>query len=118
MRLCRCGAIVAEKGLCPKCRPPQPNHKQTTKERGYGNDWRTLSERQRQHRPICEVCEARGKATPATQMHHVEKIRDAPNQRMHVRNILSVCGDCHRLVEPMERLELAQYLADLESGNE
>ena len=101
--------------MCTKCRPARRSHSKTTKERGYGNDWRMLSERERQKRPLCEVCDAKGKATPATQCHHIAKISESPDRRMDVRNTLAVCGSCHRIVETLNHLELAQYLSDSEA---
>jgi len=114
MRFCRCGAIT-KKGLCEKCRPNKDAGRKKTAERGYDNRWRALSERQREQRSICEVCDAKGIATPATELHHIEKIKDAPHLRLSVGNTLSVCGECHEEVEGMGPTELAKYLEKLES---
>lgn len=115
MRLCRCGAIV-RKGLCERCKPPAPKQDRgTTKERGYGHDWRRLSELARQEEPLCKVHEARGIVRPATERHHIEKIRDAPDRRLDFDNTISVCGDCHKEIEGMGREELKRYLQQLKN---
>lgn len=99
-RLCRCGAIVQDK--CNKC--DASKHKQTTKQRGYGHDWRKFSERFRSEVPLCQLCEMRGKVEPATQVHHIRKIVDAPALRLNRRNCLAVCADCHEEVEGNRKL--------------
>lgn len=95
-RLCRCGAIV--EGRCEKCSPPA-GHTKTTKQRGYGSDWRRLSERYREEFPLCQVCMMEGKAEPVRHTHHIEKVNDAPELRLQRSNLLSVCEACHERVE-------------------
>lgn len=96
--------------MCEQCRPPSTRHARTTAQRGYGNDWRKFSERQRILRPLCELCDARGKATPTKDLHHIQPIRTAPHLRMDVDNTLAVCQACHDEVEGMGPLELAALL--------
>ena len=114
MRLCHCGAIT-KKGLCDRCKPPAPKQKLTTKERGYGNDWRRLSEWMRETNPLCRVCDARDKYTPATELHHIEKIRSAPHRRLDATNTIPVCKACHVEVEDMTPEALGEYLKKLEA---
>jgi len=65
------------------------------------------------------VCDAgfdkTGKVKAATQLHHIEKITDAPHRRMDVMNTIAVCEDHHRQIEGMTPTELEAYLKDLES---
>jgi 5-methylcytosine-specific restriction endonuclease McrA len=102
-RLCRCGAIV--EGRCERCSPPV-QHSETTKQRGYGHDWRQLSERFRIENPLCQLCEMEHRIRPATQVHHIKKIVDAQHKRLDQDNLLAVCDDCHGVVE--EDTELAK----------
>lgn len=88
-------------------------HQKTTKERGYGHDWRKFSELQREQRPFCEVCDARDKSTPADGLHHIEKIRDSPHKRLQVDNTVAVCNVCHGEIEGMDLLELTAFLERL-----
>lgn len=113
VRLCRCGAIVADGAMCEQCRPA--GHQGTTKQRGYGHDWRKFSERKRDREPLCRVCDVKGRATPADAVHHVEKIKDAPHLRLDDENTVSVCEACHPEIEGMSRIELATYLEQLEA---
>ena len=112
-RLLPCGKIGTE-CECPKCNPSGPDQvvRGTTKQRGYDNRWRKLSERERKRR-LCEVHQARGQHRLATALHHIEKIRDAPHLRLEVENTLAVCDECHQVVEGMSRSELEKYLGEL-----
>lgn len=94
-KLCKCGAIVAKR--CERCYPS--THAQTTTERGYGQDWRQLSEKYRTINPLCERCMEQDKATPADHVHHKIKIVDAPHLRLSWDNLMSVCVKCHNELE-------------------
>ena len=95
-KLCKCGAIVARR--CDRCYPPQ-QHKKSTKERGYGHDWRRLSERYRAQNPLCERCTMEGRTTPAEHVHHKIKIADAPELRLDANNLMALCVQCHENLE-------------------
>ena len=99
MRLCRCGAIV--KGKCDRCKPA--THTRTTGQRGYDHAWRLLSERKRQNDPLCERCADNGRVTPATEVHHIQSIADAPHLRLTWDNLMSVCAACHAEIEQHRR---------------
>jgi 5-methylcytosine-specific restriction endonuclease McrA len=97
MRLCRCGAIV--KSRCSRCDAQTGG---TTAERGYDNRWRELSERKRKVDPLCEQCDAEGRTTAASEVHHIRSIRLAPQLRLEWSNLMSVCADCHKRIERSE----------------
>ena len=94
MRLCRCGAIVDDR--CPRC---DIANTQTTVERGYDYRWKRLSERKRIADPLCEECVRMGRTTPATEVHHIHRIQDAPQLRLTWANLMSVCRACHERLE-------------------
>lgn len=58
--------------------------------------------------------DARGLAEPATQLHHIAKIRDAPHLRLRTENTLAVCEACHKEVEGLNAMELADFMAAIE----
>lgn len=104
-RLCVCGRIVERD--CPACGNRSKRRNQgTTKERGYGNDWRVFSERYRQQNPLCEVCNMRGvvPTRAAAAVHHIVKIADNRALRLDPSNCLAVCRACHDEVENNESL--------------
>lgn len=95
MKLCKCGALVDKR--CERCYPT--THSKTTKERGYGHDWRKLSERLRKESPLCPDCLAEGRSVPATEVHHEVKIKDAPSLRLSRPNLIPLCAKHHALRE-------------------
>lgn len=97
MKLCKCGAIVADR--CERCYPIA--HAKTTKQRGYGHDHRTASERYRAEHETCEMCVMLGEIPmkESAALHHIEKIADAPHLRMQESNWLATCGDHHEILE-------------------
>ena len=86
---CQCGGI---KGQCG-CKTRTA--RKTTKERGYGNDWRKLSEAYRASQPLCEDCLGRDKVKPCTEVHHIEPISKAPHLRLEPSNLVVLCKECH-----------------------
>ena len=96
MKLCRCGRLVKDR--CEHCQAV-PQHRKTTAERGYGHDWRQLSERKRAADPLCERCLERGISTPATEVHHIQPIATHPELRLVISNLMSVCHTCHEAIE-------------------
>jgi 5-methylcytosine-specific restriction enzyme A len=95
MKLCKCGAIVEKR--CKSCYPDK--HDRTTTERGYDGPWKRLSKRVRNEQPLCPMCEAEGRAIPATEVHHVEPIAIAPNRRLDRSNLVALCNRHHNEVE-------------------
>jgi 5-methylcytosine-specific restriction protein A len=43
--------------------------------------------------PCCEDCLPR--ITPAVDVHHIRKIADAPELRLVMSNLMSLCKPCH-----------------------
>ena len=96
--LCPCGMVRKADEVCQKCNRGKKNRIEgTTAERGYDRDWRLLSESIRKDRPLCEDCLARNLTTPATECHHILKIKDAPKERLNPSNVMSLCSECHRI---------------------
>lgn len=100
MRLCRCGAIVADR--CSRC-DPATNHAKTTAQRGYDHKWKMLSERKRAVDPLCEACEKAGRVRPAVHVHHIESITKSPHLRLVWSNLQSLCAECHSEIEAAKR---------------
>jgi 5-methylcytosine-specific restriction endonuclease McrA len=96
--LCVCGNQHKRSEQCTRCRKPtRSSHGKTTAERGYGHDWRKLSERIRTEEPLCKDCESVGRIRPATECHHLIKIREAPNERLNLGNVIGLCHECHQI---------------------
>lgn len=95
---CPCGGIKRN-GKCNKCGTYKGKHNRTTTERGYGSDWQRLVA-QRKADPdhvLCQDCLEQGLVRPATERHHMVKIKHAPELRLDPNNIRDLCGPCHDL---------------------
>lgn len=68
--------------------------------RGYDSRWQRKREHVlRRDGCLCQQCKRVGRLTTATEVHHVVKIVDAPELRLEDSNLVSVCRDCHELLE-------------------
>lgn len=45
--------------------------------------------------PLCADCQERGELTEATEVHHVEKRKDNPDEAFNEDNCKSLCKGCH-----------------------
>ena len=48
----------------------------------------------------CMRCRQRGRYTPATHVHHIKHLREAPELALDSDNLISLCGECHEAVHP------------------
>jgi len=105
-KLCRCGGVKEDTkgGKCNRCSGgAKVGNDKTTASKGYGNDWRLLSERYRKQNPLCVECEKRGIATAAEEVHHIVPIEEAPWLRLEVKNLMALCVACHRAIDEARR---------------
>lgn len=64
--------------------------------------WQKLRREQLSRKPLCEVCEQRGRVVAATEVHHktpVESVSDFAGMEFLAydrTNLMSLCHDCHR----------------------
>lgn len=63
--------------------------------RGYDRAWQRTRLRVLSRRPLCEDCAVEGIVSPATEVHHVVKIRVAPELRHDASNLRALCAECH-----------------------
>lgn len=67
----------------------------------HTNKWLRLRRNVLTKHPICQRCEAEGRLTPATEVHHVRPVEEAFSkvervQRMYdPHNVRALCHDCH-----------------------
>ena len=63
--------------------------------------WLRLRKAVLSEHPICQRCEAEGRITAATEVHHIHPVEEAfssmeRRQRMYdPKNLMAVCHDCH-----------------------
>jgi 5-methylcytosine-specific restriction enzyme A len=63
--------------------------------RGYDRQWRKTRERVLTAQPLCVDCEAAGRVTPATEVHHRVKLAAAPARKHDPENLVPLCSECH-----------------------
>ncbi|NOG69793.1 HNH endonuclease [Roseicella sp. DB1501] len=67
----------------------------SARSRGYDARWTRVRNAYLAAQPLCQVCEASGRVTVATEVHHRVEIRDAPERRLDASNLVSTCHACH-----------------------
>ena len=92
--LCHCGGRKIG-GRCERCGTKRGKHPRKTSERGYGWDWQRFREQYLWDHPLCMDCEAECMVTPATEVHHRQKIKDAPGRRLEAENCMALCDRHH-----------------------
>ena len=77
---------------CPKCGKLSCYCKLvgTRKQRGYDEPWYKLRNQFIKDNPLCADCLANNITTPAQHVHHLIKIKDAPQLRLDYDNLLSL----------------------------
>ena len=95
----RCPELVAKGAYCEKHKKQEhkrlDSYRGTPKERGYDTQWTKVRAMKLQQDPLCEFCESIGKVTPAVLVHHIKTIRDRPEIRLEMENLMSLCRSCH-----------------------
>ena len=92
----------------PQTNPPQGKHLHSNHRSDYVTGissvrWRRLRQHVLSRHPMCQRCEAEGRITPATEVHHVRPVEDAPTAAERARlmfdvhNLRSLCHACHVL---------------------
>ena len=68
--------------------------KESRHARGYGYAWVKLRDKiMRRDMHLCQSCNAKGRATPATEVHHV--IPKSQGGTDDMDNLVSTCSPCH-----------------------
>lgn len=68
-------------------------HRGTTKERGYADEWPKFRKAFLDSvKWLCHDC-----GQMASDVHHIIKVRDAPELRLVPSNCMALCGECHRV---------------------
>lgn len=87
------------KGRCVKCKGERDQkydkRRGTAASRGYDKDWRRFRTQMLVEEPLCVDCEASGRITAATEVHHIVKLRDDPSLRLEPSNVMCLCKSCH-----------------------
>lgn len=96
-RCAACGALNV--GVC-ECRRRESNQRYDAKRpnstaRGYDRKWNKFRESILNERPLCQDCLEAGLTSPANEVHHIKKLREAPELRLEPSNVMCLCKACH-----------------------
>lgn len=97
-----CAGIVRD-GVCSVCGPRRVQRnaeydarRGTAAQRGYGGRWQRAREIYLRAHPLCVACAVEGRATPATDVHHLRPLRDGGTDAPD--NLQALCHACHSRV--------------------
>ena len=67
----------------------------SARERGYDSRWEKVRRIFLMRNPLCYDCMIKGRFTPANEVHHVKKVREHPELRLTIDNLIALCKSCH-----------------------
>jgi 5-methylcytosine-specific restriction protein A len=67
----------------------------TAAARGYDAAWRRFRRSFLAEHPLCADCGEQGIVAAASELHHVERVRDNPARRLDPGNVIPLCHGCH-----------------------
>lgn len=70
-----------------------PDHRPSPSRRGYERGWQRIRAWHLAHYPLCEDCKECDVITEATEVDHVERLRDSGDHS--AENLRSLCKSCH-----------------------
>lgn len=80
---------------------PYKHHNNISAQYYHNNLWTKLSRWYKSHHPLCERCDANGKVTPATQVHHINPFMNGTTDEERWKmlldedNLMALCDQCH-----------------------
>lgn len=87
---------------CEKHAREAERQRGSSAERGYGRRWRRFRRWYLTQHPLCVQCEAEGRLTEATEVHHVIAVRVDASLQYEESNLQSLCHACHSRVTARE----------------
>lgn len=61
----------------------------------HSRKWRKIRELKLRKDPLCELCLMRGITRAATDVHHILRVEDHPEEAMNLLYLQSLCSECH-----------------------
>ena len=90
---CPCGGRRIN-GKCDRCGPRKDARKHAAA-RGYDYQWQKFREQYLAYHPLCVDCEREGRATGATDIHHIRKLAEYPALKYEEENLMGLCKRHH-----------------------
>ena len=67
----------------------------SARQRGYDSTWEKLRKIVLRENPLCHDCLLDGRVEPASEVHHIKKVRTHPELRLVKTNLMCLCKACH-----------------------
>lgn len=97
-----CGALIEAPGYCVRHALSQESRRRTaerlrlsSRKRGYGSRWEKLRRIILHQRPLCVLCEKRGRITAATVVDHIVAHKGDSTLFWALDNLQPLCASCH-----------------------
>lgn len=113
-----CGALITSPGYCSKHQHIEDERlakRKAEQDKRYNarrpehaawyktSEWQSLRARVLRARPLCVMCEAHGKVTPAKIVDHITPVAIAPDRMFDETNLQPLCQACHNQKTADER---------------
>lgn len=82
-------------GYCDDHQAQARERRGSARQRGYDRHWEQFRARYLREHPLCVDCMAEHRMTPATEIHHIHKLRDYPGLKYAEDNLMGLCHQCH-----------------------
>ena len=89
-RVWPCSARAVYRGLCARHARTAERQRGSARSRGYDSDWERARAHQLKQHPFCVDC-----GRPATDVDHIQSVREAPHRRLDPANLRSMCHRHH-----------------------
>ena len=73
----------------------EADRRESAYRRGYDKRWEKFRVRYLHEHPLCVDCLAKHRMTPASEVHHIRKLRDYPQLKYTESNLMALCHECH-----------------------
>lgn len=98
--LCRaCRRNTTRDGLCEACKAKgegkRRDERQGSTARGYDARWQRFRLWYLRDNPLCQDCKEQDRITPATEIHHKQRLAKNPELKYLSENLVPLCHRCH-----------------------
>lgn len=94
-----CKSFAEIGGKCVPCKEKIDREyelsRKPSNKRGYDYYWRKVRDVKLNRNPLCERCLLEGREVPADLVHHKKSVESAPELRLTLGNLESLCTGCH-----------------------
>ncbi len=69
--------------------------RESSSARGYDSKWYKFRSYYLNNHPLCVFCSAENKLTEATEVDHIQSLKDRPELKYQEQNLRALCKSCH-----------------------